>query len=245
MKYIITSLVDPFDVKLRSDARATLQAYGKLSWDYAANVVDELFMKATNNKAAAIEVDLPDHISRGCMREFHLYLNMVVGYNVPSEPAMITFKLIKLIDTGDHIEAVKTLRDFAELDPDHALSVTKDVAAGHPTEIEVRHSISIGAVKKIREHFEMLDHRGITNKQTGRAVVTATQKKAAVALKLWTIRYLVRGNPLEILALVLAETPLVASESLMKRAAVNEIVLVTEVEGPFVNGHVLTKSMVA
>lgn len=255
MKYTITALVDPFDATLRSDARETLRAYGKLSLDHATSVVDELFLHALTGKQTAIEVDLPNGISPDCLREFHLYLNMAPSNLVSAHSAtlsyMITFKLLKMVRSGDYTNSVKTLQDYAELDEMHAMAVTKDVAAGHLTEIEVRRSIGIGAVKKIREHFKMLDHLGRDGSQVsdytpaGQAIRSnvSQKKKAPVKLKLWTIKYQVKESPLKIIALVLAETPLVASQALMKHVTVEEIVLVTEVEGPFDNGHILTRSM--
>lgn len=68
-------------------------------------------------------------------------------------------------------------------------------------------------------------------------------------LRLWTVEYRIAVHYKSRTALILAATTVSATNALEADAVfrdtkISEIIMVTEVEGPFADGHLLTRSMV-
>lgn len=248
MIYTITRMRHPADDNQQASAIEMLHQYGKVSRERSFLIVKESLTAYKRSEPVNIEVNIPDGIAPGCMRELELYFDFVKG-SFFTGPITITITLKKILDGVKLDDARETLKNYAELEDSHAIFIVRAVSNGNSMAVKVRHGISVGAIKKIREHFEMLDHKGSPGKPYGYVDAKdhsggVAQQKPTVNLKLWTVKYYIKGNPLKITALVLAETSEIAGETLWSITTVAEIIMVTEVKGPFVNGHLLTRSMV-
>lgn len=235
MKYTITGLINPFDYDHRNIAREMLQIHGKLSVNEAASVVDECFSNDANGRSTAVEVKFPYKITPDDIRKLRAYLKMTPGADKPKATSSwrtIDFTITKSLKPDDFDGSVKVLLDYGELEPIIATSVVKAVISNRPRKVSFPGYVSVGAIKHIRMFFVMHDKDG----NVGRT----SAEKVTQQLLLWKINYKIKMNPLEVVALILAETSADASEALTKKVSVSEIIKVSEIKGPFENGYILS-----
>lgn len=249
MIYTITRMRHPADDDQQAAAIEMLHQYGKVSRERSFLIVKESLTAHKRSEPVNIEVNIPDGITFGCMRELELYFDFVKG-SFFTGPITITITLKKILDGVKLDDARETLKNYAELEDSHAIFIVRAVSNGNSMAVKVRHGISVGAIKKIREHFEMLDHKGSPGNLTVHGTAKdhsgrAAQQKPTMNLKLWTVEYHVGVPTTEPrTALILAETSEVAVAAISRNIKIKEMVKVIEVEGPFVNGHILTNWMI-
>lgn len=142
------------------------------------------------------------------------------------------FNFVRMWNPSRRSDAIDALKSIAKMDTVVAVHVVDVVTIGINTSVKLPDTIDRDDLKQLGRYFEI-------RTEAGSPITTV----AEIHLKLWEVQF-IRDNPRTSgTALVLAETKEIAENGIIGSVVVHGSVNATEVQGPFINGQVLTTTI--
>lgn len=142
------------------------------------------------------------------------------------------FNFLRMWKPSRRSDAIDALKAIGKMDTPSAVNIVSTVTNGTNTFVNLPAGIDGDDLKHLGRYFEIRTEAG-----------TPLTTVAEIQLKLWEVQF-IRDNPRTSgTSLVLAETKEIAENGIIASVVVHGSVNATEVQGPFINGQVLTTTV--